>query len=465
MRVFEAILLASFIGAGHAWAQDAAPAPDPETPRAVQAAESAPTPGSVPDPAPETASETASETAPETALERASVPATAETVPAPPAQARPVVAVDPTGALVPPQDPGAFPGFARPPGAPPPPLFQGHGYLALWLSPLADPSPDAARDTFRVRWAVLRVDANPMPDIHVLMRIGFQAPDNPLLDLTGTWAPLDELAVTVGQMRVPFGASATTLAPQLPMLDRPAYVYAMTKATFRDIGVMLHSGDRGMLDGLLHYRFGIFGGGGRLGVTQPRRMDDLGEYLLSARVMLDVGRAVFGGARDRLMLGASYARVQDPAIDTGDPALDRQRASNLLGRTLVAIDLARETQLVGTDLTLSVRDVWAQAELMVLDSVPLGTGMHRTALGASVELAYRLPFEGLPIDLQPAMRLEHFDPDLAIGGDQRTTFAGGLNVLGGRVVRASVYASATALEESGNGRVAAGVDLRATYTF
>jgi hypothetical protein len=61
-----------------------------------------------------------------------------------------------------------------------------HGFAALWVTPHADPhAPAATTDTFRLRWAVLRVDVHPMRHVHALTPLGFMV-DPPLLDLSVT---------------------------------------------------------------------------------------------------------------------------------------------------------------------------------------------------------------------------------------------------------------------------------------
>lgn len=107
--------------------------------------------------------------------------------------------------------------------AEPRPYLEVHGYTALWVTPVTnDDAPQRMTETVRLRWAVLRIDANPTRHLHVLMRLGFMA-DPALLDASVTWSALAPLNITFGQFRMPFGAAGTTLAPQLVMLDRPSF--------------------------------------------------------------------------------------------------------------------------------------------------------------------------------------------------------------------------------------------------
>lgn len=385
---------------------------------------------------------------------------------APPAS--PIVGLDLTNALPAPLDPTAFPALPAPPIARP--FFELHGYLNVWATLVQDAVPTIAeRDSLRLRWAILRVDAHPIEHVDVLVRVGFQAPSNPLLDFFATWGELDALQVTVGQMRLPFGASATTPAPQLVFLDRPRYVQDFLKSTFRDVGVMLHSGPRGLLDGTVHYRAAVMNGGGRLGVGASRGLDEPERFLYVGRVLVDAGRVVTGGARDRLVLAASYARSRDPAIDTGDAATDRTLADSVLGRRLVPFASERETQLVGADLTFAAAGFWAQAEWMFLDSVALVAGAsHVHATGASLELAYTPdlhPYRGASLSF--GVRGEYEDPDLDRSGNETGTVLGGVDFTAGLGIRVGAFGGATVFHDTTTNadRASAELTARAAYGF
>lgn len=360
-----------------------------------------------------------------------------------------------------PVDIGAFP--PRSVGAPPTrqPGVEVHGFAATWWTPWSEAGPTAATDTFRLRFAVLRVDARPAPKLTVLARLGLMLPQSPLLDLQATYQLDDAIGLTFGQFRLPLGASATTLAPQLVMLDRPRYVYAMTKLAFRDVGVMLHSGPAGLFDGALHYRLAVTNGSGRLG-SGVERPPATTAYLVAGRVLVDAGRVI--GKRDRLVLGLSYARSRDPAIDTGTPATDRALAANTLGRILVPFGDKRVTHLAGADLTLSRGPWWFQAETMYLRSRATVGDAEASALGLSLETAYTLPIQ-LPVDLQLAARAERFDPNRDVDTDAQTIGSVGLNASTARM-RWSAFFSVTRFEEPMTGvRYARELALRAAATF
>ncbi|MBN8616703.1 MAG: hypothetical protein J0L92_39335 [Deltaproteobacteria bacterium] len=387
----------------------------------------------------------------------------------PPADLATVIGLDLTAALPAPLDPGAFPPPPPSGRGPTRPYFELHGFLSTWLTLVQDPVPGVEeRDSFRLRFVVLRVDARLSDQVRMLARLGFMAPGNPLLDFEATWEPISEVALSIGQMRMPFGASATTLAPQLVFLDRPRYVQAMLKSTFRDVGLLVHSGARGVFDGVLHYRLAVMNGGGRLGVSMPRGLNEPERFLYVGRVMVDVGRLVTGGARDRLVLGGSYARSRDPAIDTGDLAADRVLADSVLGRRLAPLGLERETQVGGVDLTFSTAGFWAQAEWMYLDSASVDGTAHTRSQGASLELAYTPDWH--PYDtasLRVALRGEYFDPSLDRSGDESGTGLAGLDFDATHGVRVGVFGGATIFRDATRGReeAAAELTLRAQYGF
>ncbi|MFN7697093.1 MAG: hypothetical protein ACK6CU_31895 [Deltaproteobacteria bacterium] len=380
-----------------------------------------------------------------------------------------MIGLDLTAALPAPVDPGAFPPPPPTGAGPTRPYFELHGFLSTWLTLVQGPVPGVEeRDSFRLRFAVLRLDARLSDQVRMLVRLGFMVPGNPLLDFAATWEPVSEIALSVGQLRVPFGASATTLAPQLVFLDRPRYVQAMLKTTFRDVGVLVHSGARGVFDGVLHYRLAVMNGGGRLGVGTPRGLNEPERFLYVGRVMVDVGRLVTGGPRDRFVIGGSYARSRDPGIDTGDVAVDRVLADSILGRRLTPIALERETQVGGVDLTFSAAGFWAQAEWMYLDSTAIDGSAHSRAQGASLELAYTPDWH--PYDtasLRVALRGEYFDPSLDRSGDETGTALAGVDFDATHGVRVGVFGGATIFRDAmqNRERPAAELTLRAQYGF
>ena len=362
-----------------------------------------------------------------------------------------------------PVDIAAFP----PPGpvAPRDPGVELHGVVAAWWIPWSQDSPTAATDALRLRFAVLRIDARPAPGLSVIARLGLMLPGSPLLDLAATYQPHAAIGVTFGQFRLPIGASATTLAPQLTMMDRPGYVYAMTKLAFRDVGAMVHSGPAGLAEGLFHYRLAITNGSGRLG-SGAERTPDRGMYLVAGRALVDVGRRWLGGSRDRLVAGATVVRSHDPAIDTGTPATDATLAAGTLGRTLAPIGFERVTVLAGGDLTFAHANVWVQAEALYLRSRAVDAPARRRALGASLEAAWQLPAQLVGHDVQLAARGERFDPDLDAADDARQAASLGVNLSLARL-RWSVFGTLTRFDDatSSKPRHAGELAVRAVATF
>ncbi|MCS6857200.1 MAG: hypothetical protein NZM37_05775 [Sandaracinaceae bacterium] len=369
--------------------------------------------------------------------------------------------------LLPPIDPAAFPPLPPSEERQRPPV-EVHGFTAIWITPHQERIPGVeVRDPFRLRFAVLRVDAHLSPHVRVLSRLGLTLPQYPLLDFVGVWTPTNEVAFSFGQMRMPFGASATTLAPQLVFPDRPRYVQAMLKATFRDVGVMLHSGDRGIADGILHYRLAVMNGGGRIGTSVRRPIDGIDRLLMVGRVLVDLGR-LFTHSKDRVVVGVSYARVRDPAVEAENEEEAKEFADSMLGRRLVSYHQDRITQVIGADLTISLLGVWVQGEVMFLISTPTGGGERRQALGASLELAYSPDWHPYGnASLRGALRLEFFDPNSGRAGDESGTILAGLDFDATRGIRAGVYGGATVyrhLEEQKE--VGAGeMTVRVQYAF
>lgn len=372
----------------------------------------------------------------------------------------PLLGVGP--AMPPSTDPGMMPPLR--PAARPRPYVEIHGYAALWLTLGTDAAaPQHATDTFRLRWAVVRLDAHPHPDVHVLVRLGFMV-ENPLLDLTVSWTALPFLNVTFGQFRLPFGAAATTLAPQLNMLDRPGYAYAMTKASFRDIGLMVGTGEEGLAGGVVHYRLAVTAGNGRLLIGDPTLIRDARDLLWVGRVLLDAGPLI--APRTRLALGGTLAWTRDAAIDGADPVLARASAANQLGRVWTPFDRERETLLGGADLTFTHAGFFAQAEWMWLESRATdGSALRRSSAG-SLELAYTLPFEVEGVTFQPALRGELVDPDLDRDADAYAIGSLGLNVMPFPFLRFSAFGQATFYRDAmGLDAVGGEGTLRGTTSF
>lgn len=352
----------------------------------------------------------------------------------------------------PPWEPSAFPTVDSEP------VRSGvelHGVLAGWWTPWSEASPTAATDRLRVRFAVLRVDARATPTLTAIARVGFMLPTTPLLDFAATYLPHPAIGVTFGQFRLPIGAAATTLAPNIVMLDRPSYVYALSGFTFRDVGAMLHTGPGGVLDGHLHARLALTGGGGRVGSGGPARGPSSGLYLVAGRVLGEWG----GHGDPRLIVGGSLVRSRDPAVT--DPSL----AISMLGRALVPIGYLRTTTLAGADTTVAAGPWWLQAEMLYLSSQAVAAPDHRRALGASVELAWELPVTLCDYRFQLATRGEHVDLDLDAPYASRQIGTLGVNVLTRRLRWSGFVTTTRFQDKTGGTHVAGEVTARAVAMF
>lgn len=84
---------------------------------------------------------------------------------------------------------------------------------------------------------------------------------NVLRDFNVTWAPLRDLSIRFGQMKVPFDVQRVVSSSSLQMVDR-----TLSTAEFnldRDVGLVLFSDDLLGLGQRLRYAVGVFGGDGR----------------------------------------------------------------------------------------------------------------------------------------------------------------------------------------------------------
>jgi hypothetical protein len=144
------------------------------------------------------------------------------------------------------------------------------------------------------------------------------------------------------------------------------------------------------------------------------------------------------------------------------------QADSILGRRVTPIDRERETQLGGIELTLAVAGLFVQAEWMYLDSVAVDGSAHARAHGASLEVAYALPwrpYEGASLSV--AARGEYFDPSLERAGDESGTTLLGVDFTAAPGARAGVFGGATIFRDATQMREVASVELqaRAQYAF
>jgi hypothetical protein len=149
-------------------------------------------------------------------------------------------------------------------------------------------------------------------------------PDAPnvLRDFNLQWAPLRDLSVRLGQMKVPFDVQRVVSSSSLQFVDRSTATGELNLD--RDVGLMLYSDDLFGFGGRLRYALGVFGGDGR------NRVGTNVGLLYVARVRV----SVFGPFDDkfegdpersstvRLAFGAAIARnvqTNRPRSTTGTP--------------------------------------------------------------------------------------------------------------------------------------------------
>lgn len=319
------------------------------------------------------------------------------------------------------------------------------GFGVLWFTPTSDlNAPDQPKNSLSIRFARVAVDAAVSKGFSFRLHAGFEFA-MPFLDLKLTWKTLPYLNVTAGQFKIPAGASALTPAPKLALWDRPLYLRQLVKATFRDVGLMVHTQKGGIFGGVLEYALGAYEGGGRTRVGPSRGVNEPGEYLYAGRVVVNPGAVWLGPTtKNQLALGLSYATSKDPAVATGEPAADRAIASNLLGRHNALIAVPRRTHLAGADLTLSAYKIWLQAESLYLHSVATQGNEKRRAVGASLEAGYTFKTK-----TQPVARCERFDKNLDQSNNEVWIAGLGVNQPIGKHVLLSAFASMSVYHDAG----------------
>lgn len=282
------------------------------------------------------------------------------------------------------------------------------GFGVLW-GRVTEPAAEGEdpRADFRLRFARIIVKAQPHEKVEVKAILAFDNA-NTLFDYTLTWKVMPFLQVTAGQFLLPMGGQVSIVAKNAVMMDRPTYVFKLTKKRFRDIGVMLHSGDKSILDGLVNYQLVVANGTGVGFIGTGEIAGNVTDLLFLGRTKLNVA-PLFLGKKDQLTLGVTYAITEDPAQNTGVAADDKKAAADRLGTSFTPYGAKRLTQLFGADLAVSMYDFWLQTELMYLHSSALDASATTDAYGANLDVAYRVA----AIATQFAGRVEVFDPDLS----------------------------------------------------
>lgn len=145
---------------------------------------------------------------------------------------------------------------------------------------------------------------------------------NVLRDFNVTWAPLRDVSLRFGQMKVPFDVQRVVSSSSLQLVDRSTVTGELNLD--RDVGLVLFSDDLFGLGQRLRYAIGVFGGDGR------NRIGTNVGLLYAARIRV----SPFGAFDDkvegdpdrdprfRLAIGAGVARnvaTNRPRSTTGTP--------------------------------------------------------------------------------------------------------------------------------------------------
>jgi phosphate-selective porin OprO/OprP len=183
---------------------------------------------------------------------------------------------------------------------------------------------------------------------------------SPLRDAYVTWAPLRDVNVRAGQMKVPYGRQRVISSSAQQMVDRSIVVGELNLD--RDVGVQLRSDDLLGLKGRLSYQLGIFSGDGRnrLGVNPG--------LLYVARVQV----APFGGFED--LVEVDFERSPKPRLAVGFAAAhnqdtNRQRSTfqTVFTNGFVSYDhLAADLLFKWRGLSVSLEVLWRKANRDVL---------------------------------------------------------------------------------------------------
>jgi hypothetical protein len=173
-----------------------------------------------------------------------------------------------------------------------------------------DPTAD-----FQIRRLRLTLDAHGWGELVTLkIQLAFAPLDQdpvapvPLRDAFVTFAPLRDLKIRAGQMKVPFGRQRVVSSGNQQMVDRSIVTGELN--VDRDVGVQLFSEDLFGASGVLGYNLGVFGGDGR------NRVSGGYGFLYAGRVAVrpvggelgdDLEEVDFRGDKPRLQLAASGA--------------------------------------------------------------------------------------------------------------------------------------------------------------
>ena len=186
----------------------------------------------------------------------------------------------------------------------------------------------------------------------------------PLRDAYFTWAPLRDLNVRVGQMKVPFGRQRVISSSAQQFVDRSSAVAEFNLD--RDVGVTLRSADLFGLGGRLSYALGVFGGDGR------NRLSETSGLLWVARVQV----APLGDYDD--LVEADVQRRSTPRLAIGAAVAFNQNTRRARSTFGDSFRQGFDTLHAAVDLQFKWRGVSLQAEGLYrradVDFHEVGTG-------------------------------------------------------------------------------------------
>lgn len=265
------------------------------------------------------------------------------------------------------------------------------GYQDPDDDPLADDAQERGSAQFLVRRARLQLRGHALSSkLTYYIQLGFSASDMesdlrvPLRDAQINWAPLRDLEIKAGQMKVPFNRQRTTSSSALQLMDRALANNELNLD--RDVGVQLHSADFLGLGGRLGYQLSLTGGDGR-----NRTVDNAG-MLYVARVVISPFGPVLDSAE------ADISRSDTPRVAIGLAAGfndNTRRAQSTMGATFA--QQATDYRHASADLTVRFRGaslnaewLWREAEEVVrVDPTdPLSDIITRNGYGYTVQGGY-----------------------------------------------------------------------------
>jgi phosphate-selective porin OprO/OprP len=170
----------------------------------------------------------------------------------------------------------------------------------------------------------------------------------PLRDAYFTWAPLRDLNVRAGQMKVPFGRQRVISSSAQQFVDRSSAVAEFNLD--RDVGVTLRSADLFGLGGRLSYALGVFGGDGR------NRLSETSGLLWVARIQI----APLGDYDD--LVEADVQRRSTPRLAIGTAVAFNQNTRRARSTFGDSFRQGFDTLHAAVDLQFKWRGVSLQAE-------------------------------------------------------------------------------------------------------